>query len=377
MKVYIFPGQGSQARGMGEKLFDRFPELVDNADEILGYSIRELCLFDEEKKLGKTQYTQPALYVVNALSYYAKQENGESKPDFLAGHSLGEFSALLAAECYSFETGLKLVKKRGELMSKAHEGAMAAVLNVTLSEVEARLKSNKLMGIDIANYNSRTQIVLSGLAEEIRKAEAIFQNGDVKFYPLNTAGAFHSRFMRDSAKQFSSYLGQFKFSAPAIPVISNVTANIYDVNSIAQYLSNQMVSQVRWYESITYLLERANLESADVFFEEVGHGDVLSKIVSRIQEEWIHEKSLGSADGRAYQASLWQGSQTKLNTMNAEELVHLWNEQNPVGTKVKSIIMDYGELETKSRAFVLFGHRAAVYVDGYRGYFDLRDLVLV
>ncbi|MGO4778772.1 acyltransferase domain-containing protein, partial [Lysobacter sp. 2RAB21] len=131
MKTYMFPGQGSQARGMGGDLFDAYPELTAKADAVLGYSIKELCLEDPRRELGKTQFTQPALYVVNALSYYKRiQDTGET-PDYLAGHSLGEFNALLAAECFDFETGLKLVKKRGELMSQATQGAMAAIVNAT------------------------------------------------------------------------------------------------------------------------------------------------------------------------------------------------------------------------------------------------------
>ena len=116
MKAYMFPGQGSQAKGMGGTLFDEFSELTQQANEILGYSVKELCLDNPKRELNKTQYTQPALYVVNALSYYKKiQETGQT-PDYLAGHSLGEFNALLAAECFDFATGLKLVQKRGELM---------------------------------------------------------------------------------------------------------------------------------------------------------------------------------------------------------------------------------------------------------------------
>ena len=112
MKQYVFPGQGSQAKGMGGELFDKYAELTKKADAILGYSIKELCLEDPRRELNKTQFTQPALFVVNALSYYDKIETTGEKPDFLAGHSLGEFNALLAAECFDFEAGLKIVKKR-------------------------------------------------------------------------------------------------------------------------------------------------------------------------------------------------------------------------------------------------------------------------
>ena len=128
MKTYIFPGQGSQAKGMGGDLFNEFKELTDTADKVLGYSIKELCLEDPRSELNKTQFTQPALFVVNALTYYKRIQETGKKPDYVAGHSLGELNALLAAECFSFEQGLKIVKKRGELMSEAPSGGMAAIL---------------------------------------------------------------------------------------------------------------------------------------------------------------------------------------------------------------------------------------------------------
>src|SRR5205823_13876450 len=126
MLAYIFPGQGSQTRGMGGNLFDDFPELTAQADAILGYSIKKLCLEDPNQELNQTQFTQPALFVVNALTFLKKNQ----KPDYVAGHSLGEYNALFAAEVFDFATGLNLVKKRGELMSEAKNGGMAAVIGL-------------------------------------------------------------------------------------------------------------------------------------------------------------------------------------------------------------------------------------------------------
>src|SRR3989337_2939421 len=127
----MFPGQGSQAKGMGAALFDEFRELTAAADSILGYSIKELCLENPRGELNRTQFTQPALYVVNALTCFKKLEESGQKPDYFAGHRLGERNALLAAECFDFEVGLRLVRKRGELMSQVPKGAMAAILNAT------------------------------------------------------------------------------------------------------------------------------------------------------------------------------------------------------------------------------------------------------
>ncbi|SUX55274.1 acyltransferase domain-containing protein [Chromobacterium vaccinii] len=154
MKVFMFPGQGSQYKGMGGDLFDGFKDLADKADGILGYSLRELCIDDPRGELNQTRFTQPALYVVNALSYFRKLEEGSGKPDFLAGHSLGEFNALMAAGCYDFETGLKLVQKRGELMGEVSNGAMAAIVNAGKEEIESALAENGLSNVFIANYNT-------------------------------------------------------------------------------------------------------------------------------------------------------------------------------------------------------------------------------
>ena len=131
MLTWVFPGQGSQKKGMGGSLFDDYAALTANAEDILGYSVKKLCLEDPDQQLNQTRFTQPALYIVNALSWLQKREEIGQEPDFLAGHSLGEYNALLAAGGVDFETGLKLVKKRGELMSLASGGAMAAVLNAS------------------------------------------------------------------------------------------------------------------------------------------------------------------------------------------------------------------------------------------------------
>ena len=216
MSTFVFPGQGSQSKGMGGVLFDEFTELTKKADEILGYSIKELCLEDPRRELNKTQFTQPALYVVNALSYYKKIAETGSNPNYLAGHSLGEFNALSAAGCFDFEVGLKLVKKRGALMGQAMGGGMAAIINSSKEEIESILKNNGLMNIDIANYNTPSQIVISGLRNEIGEAQALFEGNSALYYPLNTSGAFHSRYMQSAKEKFEMYLNKFQFSVKGI-----------------------------------------------------------------------------------------------------------------------------------------------------------------
>src|SRR5262245_16821577 len=154
MIAFVFPGQGSQKRGMGEGLFDEIREYAaveKEVDELLGYSMRRLCLEDDQGRLKQTQYTQPCLYVVNALHYYQARHQGV-EPAYLAGHSLGEYNALLAAGAFDFLTGLRLVKRRGELMSQAKNGGMAAVIGLGANTVAQVVKENGLSAIDIASF---------------------------------------------------------------------------------------------------------------------------------------------------------------------------------------------------------------------------------
>jgi len=283
MSVYMFPGQGSQIKDMGKDLFALFPELILKADQILGYSIKDICLEDFQQQLNQTQYTQPALYTVNALTYFKKiQDIGKSnKPSFVAGHSLGEYNALLAAEVFDFETGLQLVKKRGELMSQATGGAMAAVVGLKADTIKTLLIQNDLMNVTIANDNSHTQSVLSGQKENIARAQVICeQAGAMMVVPLKVSGAFHSPYMRTAQEQFQEFLSRFEFSPPTIPVISNYTAQPYSANEIHRNLAQQITHPVRWTETIKYLLKQGETE-----FEEIGPGIVLNGLLRRIKNE--------------------------------------------------------------------------------------------
>ena len=150
MKAYVFPGQGSQEKGMGAKLFDEFADLTKSADSILGYSIKDLCLYDKDNKLQSTEYTQPAIYIVSVMDYLKSRKEGIAAPNYVAGHSIGEYAALYAAGVFDFETGLKLVKKRGELMAKANGGGMAAIIGLTKEQVLEVLEKNDLNRIDVA-----------------------------------------------------------------------------------------------------------------------------------------------------------------------------------------------------------------------------------
>lgn len=284
MNVYLFPGQGSQRKGMGKEIFDKFPELIRKADKVLGYSTRELCLEDPNDQLVQTQFTQPAVYLVNALSYLEKIRT-DPKPDFVLGHSVGEYDALFASGVIDFETGLKLVKKRGQLMAQARGGGMAAVMGLSADKVEEILKANDLENLTVANYNSSFQLVISGLKQDIDRAEPIFFAAGATHYKiLNVSGAFHTPYMADAKKKFNKYVKKFKFGEIAIPIISNVTARPYKQSEITDNIIEQITSPVRWMESIRYLWARgAEIED----FDEIGASglSVVKALAIRIYNE--------------------------------------------------------------------------------------------
>lgn len=280
MRAYVFPGQGSQHRGMGGDLFDAYPEITEQADRILGYSIKELCLQDPNQQLGLTQFTQPALYVVNTLHYLkARDENG--RPDIVAGHSLGEYNALYAAGAFSFEVGLQLVKRRGELMSQASGGGMAAVIGMDEEKLRQVLADHGLAEIDVANINSLTQIVISGPQGDIIRAQQALEASHARMViPLKVSGAFHSRMMTPAYESFASFLDTFTFESLSIPVVSNVTARPYDIGQFKQLLAGQIIQSVRWTDTIRYMMG-LGVEA----YDEVGPGNVLTKLISSIRKE--------------------------------------------------------------------------------------------
>ncbi|MET9500410.1 ACP S-malonyltransferase [Streptomyces sp. NPDC006622] len=252
--AWLFPGQGAQRRGMGRDLFDRYPDAMAAADRILGFSVRELCLDDSGGRLTDTRYLQPALFVVNELTRRAYAAR-EPAPDYLAGHSLGEYNALLAADAFDFETGLALVARRGELMGRATGGAMTAVIGPGVARIADLLAEAGVDDVDLANLNSAEQVVLSGPAESLRRAAgAVTAAGAGRCVPLRVSAAFHSRHMADAAREFAAFLDGFALRDPRIPVIANVTARPYRPGEVGRLLAAQVHSAVRWSESMRHLL---------------------------------------------------------------------------------------------------------------------------
>lgn len=285
MLVYVFPGQGSQKKGMGQGLFDKVAEyqrLEPQVDALLGYSMRQLCLEDPQGQLKDTRYTQPSLYIVNALHCYDALTAGE-QPAALAGHSFGEYNALLAAGCFDLLTGLRMVQKRGELMGRASGGGMAAVIGMEAKRIEAVLSEQQLGSLDIANFNSPAQIVISGPTADIARARtALEQAGARMVMPLQVSAAFHSRYMVPASEEYADFLAQFRFEAPRLPVIANVTAQPYPTENadaaIKSLLVEQLTHSVRWTQSVRYLLEQGATT-----FKEVGPGNVLTRLIQQIK----------------------------------------------------------------------------------------------
>ncbi len=359
MISYIFPGQGSQFKGMGRGLFDLFPEQEKEADEILGYSIRSLCTEDPGGNLNNTEYTQPAIYVVSALSYLKEVADNDVRPDYLAGHSLGEYNALNVAGALSFGDGLRLVKKRGELMSLAENGAMAAILNLPEIDLIALINANGLNNVDIANYNARTQIVISGRREEVTNSQQYIESADGVFIPLNTSGAFHSRLMASSAKEFGEFISNFEFGEITIPVISNVSAQPYEQVDIAQNLAKQITGAVLWYQTIEYLLGLGVSE-----FKEIGAGDVLTKLSKKICDAYC-------VPPQGIRAPELDG--VERDKREALKVVDKWNASHDIGESV-SVTGLGGRFITRSKAINLFGFRPVMYLEGIEGYLPLSGI---
>lgn len=269
---------------MGAELFDAFPEQVAQADALLGYSLRSLCLDGPIERLTRTCYTQPAIYAVCALGYLRRSAQ-EVAPDYLLGHSVGEYVALFASGTVSFETGLRLVIKRGELMDQAKNGGMAAVLGLEAPQISAILKRHNLTDIHPANFNTPRQIVLSGKRDAIEAAQPLFLEAGASHYiVLQVGGAFHTPFMNEARREFAAFAADIPFSSPNIPVISNVTARPHLASSIRERMVEQITAPVRWCDSIRYLLAKgARFED----FTEIGpEGPAIVKpMVKRIEIE--------------------------------------------------------------------------------------------
>ncbi len=287
--VFLYPGQASQYVGMGKDLYDKFPkvkEIFDRANEILGFDLKSICFEGPEDELKQTWITQPAIFIHSIIVTLLLAEQ-KITPAMAAGHSLGEYSALVAAQAISFIDGLRIVKRRGELMQHAGEkqpGTMAAIIGLSDEEVIEICKEASSTGIvAAANFNSPLQVAISGSHEGIAKAsELARQKGAKKVMPLVVSGAFHSPLMESVQQELKAALEEIDIKTAKFPVYANVTAKPVKIpNEIRELLYKQLTHPVRWVETIENMISDGVTD-----FYEVGPGNVLAGLVKRINRDY-------------------------------------------------------------------------------------------
>ena len=285
MNAYIFPGQGAQFSGMGLDLYENSSlaqELFEKANDILGFSITDIMFEGSAEDLKQTNVTQPAIFLHSVI--LAKTLGESFKPDMVAGHSLGEFSALVANGSLNFEDGLKLVSQRAQAMQKACElqpSTMAAVLGLEDAIVE-KVCANTEGIVVAANYNCPGQLVISGEVEAINRAcESLKEEGARRALVLPVGGAFHSPLMEPAREELAAAIENTSFSKPNCPIYQNVTANaVTDESEIKANLISQLTAPVRWTQSVQQMLA-----DGATHFTEVGPGKVLQGLVKKINRE--------------------------------------------------------------------------------------------
>jgi [acyl-carrier-protein] S-malonyltransferase len=284
--AHVFPGQGSQSVGMGHKLYQSSPkakEVFQEADEALQFSLSRLCFEGPEDELRQTINAQPAIMTVSVACLRAASEvNHTVSPAFVAGHSLGEYTALVAADVLGFTDAIRLVRERGRLMQKAGEikpGGMAAVIGLD----EAALKEIcRESGAEIANFNCSAQIVISGSKEALARAMELAKARDARrVILLQVSGAFHSTLMQPTIEGLSEAISQINFRTPEIPIVVNSTAQpVTTAEGVKEELLRQLCNCVQWQPSVEYMVE----EGVSTFIE-IGPGQVLSGLIKRISNK--------------------------------------------------------------------------------------------
>lgn len=286
--AYVFPGQGSQSTGMGLDLYNRYPAakvVFDVADASLGFALSRLCFEGPEEELTKTHNVQPAILVVSMACFKALEAENMADfpfPAFVAGHSLGEYTALVVAGAIDLNDAVLLVRERGRLMYEAglkNPGSMLAIIGLD----EATVKDiSSQSGAEISNINCPGQVVVSGTPQALVEADKLAKIKGARLrIPLKVSGAFHSRLMDPIIAEFSEVVAGFTFHTPAIPVISNVTARpLLDVESIKEELVKQLRNCIQWQESVEYMIK-----SGVTALYEIGPGRVLTGLIRRINSE--------------------------------------------------------------------------------------------
>lgn len=308
--AFLFPGQGSQAVGMGLDLYREFGfvrEIFEMTDDIAGANISRLCFKGPMEDLTQTVNLQPAMTAVN-LACLASIENEGISPNVSAGHSLGEYSALCAAGITSREDALRLVIKRGELMHREatrHQGAMQALVGISLEKVRRLVQKVQAEGpVSVANHNTELQIVITGAPGPVEKASILAKEQGAKSIPLRVSGAWHSELMKGAEADFRDFLKTIPFHPPAGAVVHNVSADTAaEPDEIKTIMGNQLCSPVRWYDSMR------KLEADGVaVFAEIGPGKVLTGLLKKILPQDFSGKILNVSDLKSFEAFLKEAS---------------------------------------------------------------------